>query len=597
MFVIIRTIYTDKIYFIKKKLFLVTLFLKSQKKLYFRRFIMEFKTDIEIAQEANPQDIRDIAKKINLSEDDIELYGKYKAKIDYNVLNRTKSRGGKLILTTAINPTPAGEGKTTTSIGVADALAKLGKSVIAALREPSMGPVFGIKGGAAGGGYAQVVPMEDINLHFTGDMHAIGAANNLLAAMLDNHVYQTNSLNINPKRITWRRCVDMNDRQLRNVVDGLGKKVDGVTREDGFDITVASEVMAAFCLSNNISELKENLGNIVVAYNYSGKPVTARDLNAHGAMAAILKDALKPNLVQTLEGTPAILHGGPFANIAHGCNSIIATKMGMHMADYVVTEAGFGADLGAEKFLDIKCRKAGIRPDAVIIVATVRALKYNGGVAKDQLNNENLEALEKGLPNLLKHIENITQVYKLPAVVAINRFPLDTDAELALVRSKCEELGVKVALSEVWANGGEGGIEVANEVLKLIEEGENNFEYCYEEDMTIKEKLNAIATKIYGADGVNYTKEANKQIAELEELGYGNLPVCVAKTQYSLSDDQTKLGRPTGFTIEVRQANVSAGAGFVVVMTGEIMKMPGLPKLPAAERIDVDENGKISGLF
>ena len=597
MFVIIRTIYTDKIYFIKKKLFLVTLFLKSQKKLYFRRFIMEFKTDIEIAQEANPQDIRDIAKKINLSEDDIELYGKYKAKIDYNVLNRTKSRAGKLILTTAINPTPAGEGKTTTSIGVADALAKLGKNVIAALREPSMGPVFGIKGGAAGGGYAQVVPMEDINLHFTGDMHAIGAANNLLAAMLDNHVYQTNSLNINPKRITWRRCVDMNDRQLRNVVDGLGKKVDGVTREDGFDITVASEVMAAFCLSNNISELKENLGNIVVAYNYSGKPVTARDLNAHGAMAAILKDALKPNLVQTLEGTPAILHGGPFANIAHGCNSIIATKMGIHMADYVVTEAGFGADLGAEKFLDIKCRKAGIRPDAVIIVATVRALKYNGGVAKDQLNNENLEALEKGLPNLLKHIENITQVYKLPAVVAINRFPLDTDAELALVRSKCEELGVKVALSEVWANGGEGGIEVANEVLKLIEEGENNFEYCYEEDMTIKEKLNAIATKIYGADGVNYTKEANKQIAELEELGYGNLPVCVAKTQYSLSDDQTKLGRPTGFTIEVRQANVSAGAGFVVVMTGEIMKMPGLPKLPAAERIDVDENGKISGLF
>lgn len=597
MFVIIRTIYTDKIYFIKKKLFLVTLFLKSQKKLYFRRFIMEFKTDIEIAQEANPQDIRDIAKKINLSEDDIELYGKYKAKIDYNVLNRTKSRAGKLILTTAINPTPAGEGKTTTSIGVADALAKLGKNVIAALREPSMGPVFGIKGGAAGGGYAQVVPMEDINLHFTGDMHAIGAANNLLAAMLDNHVYQTNSLNINPKRITWRRCVDMNDRQLRNVVDGLGKKVDGVTREDGFDITVASEVMAAFCLSNNISELKENLGNIVVAYNYSGQPVTARDLNAHGAMAAILKDALKPNLVQTLEGTPAILHGGPFANIAHGCNSIIATKMGMHMADYVVTEAGFGADLGAEKFLDIKCRKAGIRPDAVIIVATVRALKYNGGVAKDQLNNENLEALEKGLPNLLKHIENITQVYKLPAVVAINRFPLDTDAELALVRSKCEELGVKVALSEVWANGGEGGIEVANEVLKLIEEGENNFEYCYEEDMTIKEKLNAIATKIYGADGVNYTKEANKQIAELEELGYGNLPVCVAKTQYSLSDDQTKLGRPTGFTIEVRQANVSAGAGFVVVMTGEIMKMPGLPKLPAAERIDVDENGKVSGLF
>jgi len=558
---------------------------------------MEFKTDIEIAQEASPQDIRDIAKKINLSEDDIELYGKYKAKIDYNVLNRTESKRGKLILTTAINPTPAGEGKTTTSIGVADALSKLGKNVIAALREPSMGPVFGIKGGAAGGGYAQVIPMEDINLHFTGDMHAIGAANNLLAAMLDNHVYQSNSLNINPKRITWRRCVDMNDRQLRNVVDGLGKKVDGVTREDGFDITVASEVMAAFCLSNNISELKENLGNILVAYDYSGQPVRARDLNAHGAMAAILKDALKPNLVQTLEGTPAILHGGPFANIAHGCNSIIATKMGMHMADYVVTEAGFGADLGAEKFLDIKCRKAGIRPDAVIIVATVRALKYNGGVAKDQLNSENLEALEKGLPNLLKHIENITQVYKLPAVVAINRFPLDTEAELELVRSKCEELGVNVALSEVWAKGGEGGIEVANEVLKLIEKGENNFEYCYEDQMTIKEKLNAIATRIYGADGVNYTKEADKQIAELEKLGFGDLPVCVAKTQYSLSDDQTKLGRPTGFTIEVRQANVSAGAGFIVVMTGEIMKMPGLPKLPAAERIDVDENGKISGLF
>lgn len=558
---------------------------------------MSFKSDIEIAQEAVAQDIRDIAKKINLSEDDIELYGKYKAKIDYNVLDRTEDRKGKLILTTAINPTPAGEGKTTTSIGVADALAKLGKNVITALREPSMGPVFGIKGGAAGGGYAQVIPMEDINLHFTGDMHAIGAANNLLAAMLDNHVYQGNELNINPKRITWRRCVDMNDRQLRNVVDGLGKKVDGVTREDGFDITVASEIMATFCLSNNIGELKEKLGDIVVAYTYDGKPVTARDLGANGAMAAVLKDALKPNLVQTLEGTPAIIHGGPFANIAHGCNSIIATKMALHMSDYVVTEAGFGADLGAEKFLDIKCRKAGIRPDAVVIVATVRALKYNGGVPKDQLNEENLEALEAGLPNLLKHIENITQVYKLPAVVAINRFPLDTEAELKLVEDKCNELGVNVALSEVWAKGGEGGLEVAKEVLKLIDQADNQFEYCYDDDMTIKDKLNAIATRIYGADGVDYTAEANKQIKELEDLGFGKLPVCVAKTQYSLSDDQTKLGRPSGFRINVREANVSAGAGFIVVLTGAIMKMPGLPKQPAALRIDVDEKGVISGLF
>ena len=558
---------------------------------------MSFKSDIEIAQEAVAQDIREIAKKINLSEDDIELYGKYKAKIDYNVLDRTEDRKGKLILTTAINPTPAGEGKTTTSIGVADALAKLGKNVITALREPSMGPVFGIKGGAAGGGYAQVIPMEDINLHFTGDMHAIGAANNLLAAMLDNHVYQGNELNINPKRITWRRCVDMNDRQLRNVVDGLGKKVDGVTREDGFDITVASEIMATFCLSNNIGELKEKLGDIVVAYTYDGKPVTARDLGANGAMAAVLKDALKPNLVQTLEGTPAIIHGGPFANIAHGCNSIIATKMALHMSDYVVTEAGFGADLGAEKFLDIKCRKAGIRPDAVVIVATVRALKYNGGVPKDQLNEENLEALEAGLPNLLKHIENITQVYKLPAVVAINRFPLDTEAELKLVEDKCNELGVNVALSEVWAKGGEGGLEVAKEVLKLIDQADNQFEYCYDDDMSIKDKLNAIATRIYGADGVDYTAEANKQIKELEDLGFGKLPVCVAKTQYSLSDDQTKLGRPSGFRINVREANVSAGAGFIVVLTGAIMKMPGLPKQPAVLRIDVDEKGVISGLF
>lgn len=558
---------------------------------------MGFKSDIEIAQETKAKDIREIADKIGLLEDDIELYGKYKAKIDYNVLDRIEDKKGKLILTTAINPTPAGEGKTTTSIGLADAFTKLGKNVITALREPSMGPVFGIKGGAAGGGYAQVIPMEDINLHFTGDMHAIGAANNLLAAMLDNHIYQGNQLNINPKRITWRRCVDMNDRQLRNIVDGLGKKIDGVTREDGFDITVASEVMATFCLSNNISELKENLGDIVVAYSYDGKAVTARDLQANGAMAAILKDALKPNLVQTLEGTPAIIHGGPFANIAHGCNSVIATKMAMHMSDYVVTEAGFGADLGAEKFLDIKCRIADIKPDAVVIVATVRALKYNGGVAKDQLDSENLEALEKGIPNLLKHIENITKVYNLPAVVAINRFPLDTEAELKFIEEKCNELGVNVALSEVWAKGGEGGIDLANEVIKLIENGENDFRYCYEEDMTIKEKLDAIAKNIYGADGVDYSSDAEKQIKEIEDLGFSKLPICVAKTQYSLSDDQSKLGRPTGFRINVRDLKISAGAGFIVALTGAIMKMPGLSKKPAAQRIDVDKTGKISGLF
>ena len=558
---------------------------------------MNFKSDIEIAQEATALDIREIAKKIGLEEEDIELYGRYKAKIDYNVLNKIENKRGKLILTTAINPTPAGEGKTTTSIGVADALSYLGKNVITALREPSMGPVFGIKGGAAGGGYSQVIPMEDINLHFTGDMHAIGAANNLLAAMLDNHIYQGNELNINPKRVTWRRCVDMNDRQLRNVIDGLGKKVDGVVREDGFDITVASEIMATFCLSNNIEELKEKLGNIVVAYTYDSKPVTARDLKANGAMAAILKDALKPNLVQTLEHTPAIIHGGPFANIAHGCNSIIATKMALHMSDYVVTEAGFGADLGAEKFLDIKCRQANIKPDAVIIVATVRALKYNGGVAKDRLNEENLDALEKGIPNLLKHIENITKVYSLPAVVAINKFPTDTDRELKLIEDKCRELGVNVALSEVWEKGGKGGVAVAEEVLKLIEEDNSEFKFCYEDDTTIKEKLDAVATKIYGADGVDYTNEAEKQIKELEELGFGKLPVCIAKTQYSLSDDQTKLGRPTGFRIGVRDLTVSAGAGFIVVLTGAIMKMPGLPKRPAAERIDVDSTGKISGLF
>ncbi|RDY29259.1 formate--tetrahydrofolate ligase [Romboutsia weinsteinii] len=559
---------------------------------------MGFKSDIEIAQEAKPQDIREVAKKLGLTEEDLDLYGKYKAKVDYNLLK--KDNGGKkskVILTTAINPTPAGEGKTTTTIGVADGLAKLGKNVLVALREPSLGPVFGIKGGAAGGGYAQVVPMEDINLHFTGDFHAIGAANNLLAAMLDNHIHQGNELQIDSRRITWRRCVDMNDRQLRNIVDGLGSRADGVAREDGFDITVASEVMAAFCLADDIVDLKARLGRIIVGYNFSGDPVTAAQLKANGAMAALLKDALKPNLVQTLEGTPAFVHGGPFANIAHGCNSVIATRMAMHFADYVVTEGGFGADLGAEKFLDIKCRMANIKPAAVIIVATVRALKYNGGVAKDQLNNENLEALEAGLPNLLKHVENITQVYKLPAVVAINEFPTDTKAEVELVRQKCQELGVNVALSQVWAKGGEGGTELAREVLRLIDEEENNFEFCYEDDLTIEEKINAIATKIYGADGVVFTPAAKKELANLEALGFGNMPICMAKTQYSLTDDLTKLGRPTGFNITVRQLTVSAGAGFIVALTGEIMKMPGLPKVPAAERIDVDENGVIAGLF
>ncbi|MCH1967554.1 formate--tetrahydrofolate ligase [Paraclostridium sordellii] len=559
---------------------------------------MGFKSDIEIAQEAKPQDIREIAKKLGLNDDEIELYGKYKAKVDYNLLKKDKKdKKAKLILTTAINPTPAGEGKTTTTIGVADAFSKLNKNVLVALREPSLGPVFGIKGGAAGGGYAQVIPMEDINLHFTGDFHAIGAANNLLAAMLDNHIHQGNELGIDPRRITWRRCVDMNDRQLRNITDGLGGKAHGMPREDGFDITVASEIMAAFCLANDIMDLKERLGNIIVGYTFNGDPITAKQLKANGAMAALLKDALKPNLVQTLEGTPSFVHGGPFANIAHGCNSVIATKMAMHFADYVVTEAGFGADLGAEKFLDIKCRMADLKPDAVIIVATVRALKYNGGVAKDKLNEENLEALEAGLPNLLKHVENITKVYGLPAVVAINRFPLDTEAELKLVEDRCKELGVNVALSEVWAKGGEGGIEVAKEVIRLIDEEENNFKFCYEDDLSIKEKIEAIATRIYGADGVDFTLAAEKEIENLEKLGFGKLPICMAKTQYSLTDDQTKLGRPTGFKITVRQLTVSAGAGFIVALTGDIMKMPGLPKVPAAERIDVDENGVISGLF
>ena len=558
---------------------------------------MTFKSDIEIAQESKTLHIREIGKKLGLTEDDLEFYGKYKAKIDYNLLKTHKrDKKAKLILTTAINPTPAGEGKTTTTIGVADALQKIGKNSIVALREPSLGPVFGIKGGAAGGGYAQVIPMEDINLHFTGDFHAIGAANNLLAAMIDNHIHQGNQLNIDPRTITWRRCVDMNDRQLRNIVCGMGRKVDGIVREDGFDITVASEVMAAFCLANNISDLKEKLGNIIIGYTYENLPVRAKELNANGAMAALLKDALKPNLVQTLEGTPAIVHGGPFANIAHGCNSIIATKIGMNFADYVVTEGGFGADLGAEKFLDIKCRMADIKPDAVIIVVTVRALKYNGGVDKSNLNESNLKALEAGLPNLLKHSENITKVFKLPAVVAINEFPTDTEEEINLIKEKCNELGVNVALSQVWSKGGEGGIDLAKEVVRLCEM-KNDFEYAYSLECTIKEKINDIATKIYGADGVDFTKEAEKEIANLEKLGYGNLPICMAKTQYSLSDDPSKLGRPSNFRITVRKINISAGAGFIVALTGDIMKMPGLPKVPAAQRIDIDENGVISGLF
>ena len=562
--------------------------------------IMGFKSDIEIAQEATPKDIREIAKKLNLTEDDLELYGKYKAKIDYNLM-KTKPGSGhdaKLILTTAINPTPAGEGKTTVTVGVGDALSLEGKNVVLALREPSLGPVFGVKGGAAGGGYAQVIPMEDINLHFTGDFHAIGAANNLLAAMIDNHIYQGNALNIDPTRIIWRRCVDMNDRQLRNIVDGLGGKTQGCPREDGFDITVASEVMAAFCLASSIDDLKDRFSRILVAYTRDGKPVTAGQINAQGAMTALLKDALKPNLVQTLEGTPAFVHAGPFANIAQGCNSVIATKMAMHFGDYVVTEAGFGADLGAEKFLDIKCRLAGLKPNAVIIVATIKALKYNGGVPKADVQKENLEALEKGLPNLLKHVENITQVFKLPAVVALNRFVTDTDAEIKLVEDKCKELGVNVKLCEVWAKGGEGGRELAKEVIRLCEEEDSSkFEFAYDLDLGLKEKIETIAKRIYGADGVDFSAEASKEIANLEALGYGNVPVCMAKTQYSLTDDQTKLGRPSGFRITIRFVTMSAGAGFMVAVTGAIMKMPGLPKVPAAERIDVDSNGTITGLF
>ena len=558
---------------------------------------MTFKSDIEIAQESKPLHIREIGKKLGLNEEELEFYGKYKAKVDYNLLKTHKrDKKAKLILTTAINPTPAGEGKTTTTIGLADGLQKIGKNSIVALREPSLGPVFGIKGGAAGGGYAQVIPMEDINLHFTGDFHAIGAANNLLAAMIDNHIHQGNKLNIDPRTITWRRCVDMNDRQLRNIVCGMGRKVDGIVREDGFDITVASEVMAAFCLANDITELKEKLGNIIIGYTYENLPVTAKELNANGAMSALLKDALKPNLVQTLEGTPAFVHGGPFANIAHGCNSIIATKMAMNFSDYVVTEGGFGADLGAEKFLDIKCRMAGIKPDAVIIVVTVRALKYNGGVNKANLDDTNLTALESGLPNLLKHVENITQVFKLPAVVAINEFPTDSQEEIDLIKEKCDELGVNVVLSQVWAKGGEGGVELAKEVVKLCQE-ENNFEFAYSLEGSIKEKINEIAKKIYGAEGVDFTKEAEKEIANIEKLGLNNLPICMAKTQYSLTDDPSKLGRPEGFRITVRKINISAGAGFIIALTGDIMKMPGLPKIPAAERIDIDENGVIVGLF
>ena len=540
--------------------------------------------------------ISEIAKTAGVDEKYLEQYGKYKAKVDYNILNEVKRPDGKLILVTAINPTPAGEGKTTTTVGLADGMRRMGKNVLVALREPSLGPVFGVKGGAAGGGYAQVVPMEDINLHFTGDFHAIGAANNLLAAMLDNHIYQGNALNIDPRQIVWRRCVDMNDRQLRFVVDGLGGKTNGMPREDGYDITVASEVMAVLCLASDITDLKNRLARLVVAYTRDGKPVTAGDLKAQGAMAALLKDALKPNLVQTLEHTPAFVHGGPFANIAHGCNSVTATKIAMRLADYTVTEAGFGADLGAEKFLDIKCRMAGLKPSCVVLVATVRALKYNGGVPKAETGKENLEALEKGLPNLLRHVENITTVYKLPCVVAINRFPQDTEAELALVERKCKELGVNVALSEVWGKGGEGGIELAKEVVRLCDQP-NDFSFSYELDLPIKDKIEAIVKRIYHGDGVNFTANAEKQIKQLTELGYDKMPICMAKTQYSFTDDQTKLGAPTGFTITVRNVKVSAGAGFLVALTGEIMTMPGLPKVPAAERIDVDETGKISGLF
>ena len=554
-------------------------------------------SDIQIAQACEKEKIVDIAKKLDIDEKYLELYGNYKAKVDYKLLKELKDKkDGKLILVTAINPTPAGEGKTTTTVGLADGLRKIGKKSVVALREPSLGPVFGIKGGAAGGGYAQVVPMEDINLHFTGDFHAVGAANNLLAAMLDNHIQQGNDLNIDPRRITWRRAVDMNDRQLRSIIDGLGGKPNGVPREDGFDITVASEVMAILCLASDITDLKERLSKIVVAYTYDNRPVTAGQLKAQGAMAALLKDALKPNLVQTLEGTPAFVHGGPFANIAHGCNSVMATRLALKLGDYVVTEAGFGADLGAEKFLDIKCRMSGLRPDAVVIVATVRALKHHGGAEKDKLQEEDLDALEKGLPNLLQHVENITKVFKLPCVVAVNVFPTDTEVELKLIQDKCKELGVNVAISKVWAEGGEGGKALAEEVVRLCDQP-NDFTVAYDLDLQIKEKLLTIARKIYHADGIHLPGNVPKQIKQLEDLGFGSLPICMAKTQYSFSDDQTKLGAPKDFNIVIRNIKVSAGAGFIVALTGEIMTMPGLPKVPSAEKIDVDENGVITGLF
>ncbi len=558
---------------------------------------MAYLSDIEIAQAYKPEHIKAIAERAHVDEKYIEQYGNYKAKIDLSLLNETNRPNGKLILVTAITPTPAGEGKTTTTIGLADGLRRIGKDVTVALREPSLGPVFGIKGGAAGGGYAQVVPMEDINLHFTGDFHAIGAANNLLAAMLDNHIQQGNDLNIDVRKITWKRCVDMNDRQLRFIVDGLGGKVNGTPREDGFDITVASEIMAVLCLATSITDLKERLSRIIVGYTYDDKPVTCGDLKAQGAMTALLKDALKPNLVQTLEGTPAFVHGGPFANIAHGCNSVIATKMALKMGDYTVTEAGFGADLGAEKFLDIKCRMAGLTPDAVVVVATVRALKMHGGLDKKELANEDLSALERGIPNLLRHVSNIKNVYKLPCVVAINRFPTDTDAEIDFIITKCKELSVNTVLSTVWADGGKGGEALAREVARLCDEEQGNFTFSYTDEMSLEEKINAVVCKIYHGIGVNYLPAARKQLQKLEDLGFGKCPVCIAKTQYSFSDDATKLGAPEDFTITVKNVKVSAGAGFVVVLTGDIMTMPGLPKVPAAEKIDVDENGKITGLF
>ncbi len=558
---------------------------------------MAYLSDIEIAQQCKPEHIKEIAGRAHVDEKYIEQYGNYKAKVDLSLLSETERENGKLILVTAITPTPAGEGKTTTTIGLADGLRRIGKDVTVALREPSLGPVFGIKGGAAGGGYAQVVPMEDINLHFTGDFHAIGAANNLLAAMLDNHIQQGNALGIDVKKITWKRCVDMNDRQLRFIVDGLGGKVNGTPREDGFDITVASEIMAVFCLATSIPDLKERLARIIVGYTYDDKPVTAGDLNAQGAMTALLKDALKPNLVQTLEGTPAFVHGGPFANIAHGCNSVMATQMALKMGDYTVTEAGFGADLGAEKFFDIKCRMAGLTPDAVVVVATVRALKMHGGLDKKELANEDPAALEKGIVNLLRHVSNIKNVYKLPCVVAVNRFPTDTDTEIDFIINKCKELGVNTVLSTVWADGGKGGEALAKEVVRLCEEEKGDFNFSYEDDLSITEKIEAVVKKVYGGNGIVVTPNAKKQIEQLEKLGFGRCPVCIAKTQYSFSDDPTKLGAPTDFTVTVKNVKISAGAGFVVVLTGDIMTMPGLPKKPAAENIDVDENGRITGLF